>query len=61
MLAFFVVALAWKLTLASYDTGDMPIPARSLTWRGPVAYLAFHCAFYGVFCIIFLTVGDLTW
>ena len=59
--AFFVVALVWKWVLAPYSTRNIPVSERALTWRGPVAYVVFHCAVYGVCYIVFRTVGDLSW
>jgi hypothetical protein len=61
ILALVVVWVAWKFTLASYRSEDIPASTRALTWRGPVAYFAFHCSFYGVVYAIFLMVGDLPW
>ena len=58
-LAFLVVAVAWKLTLAPYRTDHLPLSERALTWRGPVGYLLFHGALYGGVYLVFLSVGDL--
>ena len=42
------VAVYW-FTMRRYDTKDQPQEELTFTWRGPLAYLAFHSLFYGAF------------
>jgi len=57
--ALVLVAVVYRLTLHGWPRAAMPRAERAFTWRGPVAYVAFHAMVYGGLYVTFRLAGDL--
>ncbi len=47
--AIVLAGLVYWFTIRRYDTSTQPQEELTYTWRGPVAYVAFHSVFYAAF------------